>query len=170
MTVPWWSRAPSCSTSRRRTNEVNEDLLICPERVILKTFRLSFLCLLGMAIASGCANRNLSDSAVAEEQEYPDARGGFINSMTFSDDGDGLRILSRASWLGGRPERLNDGNSYVLASGSMGKHDFRIVTSSSAREVIRWYSENQILVRESLELSRLVIPNLIEEFGFPSHV
>lgn len=142
----------------------------CTERAILKTLTVSFFCLLGIAIASGCANRDLSDSAVAEEQEYPDARGGFINSMTFSDDGDGLRILSRASWQGGRPERLNNGNTYVLDSGRMGKHDFRIVTSSSAREVIRWYSENQILVRESLELSRLVIPNLIEWFGFPSHV
>jgi len=123
-----------------------------------------------MAIASGCANRGLRDSALAEEQEYPDARGGFINSITFRDDGDGLRVFSRASWQGARPEMLNDDNTYVLESGRIGKHSYRIVTNHSAHDVIRWYTENQIPVQESIEFSGLVIPNLIEGFGFKPHV
>lgn len=136
----------------------------------MKTLTVSFLCLLAMAIASGCANRGLRDSALAEEQEYPDAGGGFINSITFRDDGDGIRVFSRASWQGARPEMLNDGNTYVLESGRMGKHSYRIVTSHSARDVIRWYNENQIPVQESIEFSELVIPNLVEGFGFQPHV
>jgi len=123
-----------------------------------------------MALASGCVNRGLRDAAVAEEERYPNARGGFINSITFSDDGKGVRIFSRSSWQGGHPERLDDGNTHVLESGRMGKHGYRIITSSSARDVMQWYDDNQIPVRESLELSEFVIPNLIEAFGFPRYI